>query len=149
MTVALGSVLAQCVTSPPNILATLQAVQAKLGCIPLDRVPDIAHALGVTDSDVRGVISFYHDLRTEKPGRHVIKFCLGDSCRARHCEKSLQALEKQLGCALGDTTRDGRFTLEKVYCLGNCALSPNLMIDDEIYPRLTPKTATDALGNYR
>src|SRR5262249_11012994 len=146
---ALDSVLEKCVTSPPNILATLQAVQAAFGYVPLESVPPIASALGVTDSDVRGVLSFYHDLRTEKPGKHIIRFCLGDSCRATHCEKTLTALEKKLGCELGETSKDGKFTLEKVYCLGNCALSPNMMIGEEIYCRLTPKSAGEALGNHR
>ena len=144
----LDSILERCVTTPPNIMATLHAVQAKYGYIPLDTVPQIASALGVTDSDVRGVLSFYHDFRTEPPGRHTIRFCLGDSCRATHCEKTLAALQQKLGCELHETTRDGRFTLEKVYCLGNCALSPNMMIGEEIYPRLTPQSATDALGNH-
>ncbi len=141
--------LEKCVASPPNILATLQAVQAAFGYVPLDTVPAIAAKLGVTDSDVRGVLSFYHDLRTEKPGKHVIRFCLGDSCRATHCENSLAAIEKKLGCELGETSPDGKFTLEKVYCLGNCALSPNMMIGEEIYPRLTPKSATAALEKHK
>ena len=145
----LDSILSRCVTVPPNILATLQAVQAAFGYVPDDAVPKIAAALGVTDSDVRGVISFYHDLRTEKPGRHIIRFCLGESCLATHGEKSLKAVEKKLGCALGETSKDKRFTLEKVYCLGNCALSPNMMVGEEIYCRLTPKTAAEALGNHR
>lgn len=124
-------------------------MQAAFGHVPLDSVPAIAAALGVSDSDVRGVLSFYHDLRTEKPGKHVIRFCLGDSCRAMHCEKTLQSLEKKLGCELGETTRDKQFTLTKVYCLGNCALSPNMMIGEEIYCRLTPKTAAAALEDHR
>jgi len=144
----LDSVLNKCVSSPPNILATLQAVQAAFGYVALDSVPQIAAALGVTDSDVRGVLSFYHDLRTTKPGKHIIRFCLGDSCRATHCEKSLAALEKKLGCELGETSPNRRFTLEKVYCLGNCALSPNMMIGEEIYSRLMPKSVTAALENH-
>jgi NADH:ubiquinone oxidoreductase subunit E len=148
VTLALDSVLERCVTSPPNILATLQAVQGALGYVPLETVPRIAAALGVTDSDVRGVLSFYHDLRIDKPGQHIIRFCLGDSCRATHCETSLAALEKKLGCQLGETSPAGKFTLEKVYCLGNCALSPNMMIGEEIYSRLTPKTATAALADH-
>lgn len=147
--VGLDSILSRCVTVPPNILATLQAVQAAFGYVPDDAVPKIAAALGVTDSDVRGVISFYHDLRTEKPGRHVIRFCLGESCLATHGEKSLKAVEKKVGCKLGETSKDKRFTLEKVYCLGNCALSPNMMVGEDIYCRLTPKAAAEALGNHR
>jgi len=141
----LSAILERCRTSPPNILATLQAVQAELGYVDPKGVPAIAHALGVTDSDVRGVLSFYHDLRTEPPGRHVIRFCLGDSCVAMRCEASLAALEKKLQVELGGTTKDGRFTLDKVYCLGNCALSPSVMIDGEVHGRFTPKTIAGLL----
>jgi len=141
----LQAVLEKCRTRPPNILAALQAVQAEFGHVDLGQVPLIAHALGVTDSDVHGVLSFYHDLRTEAPGRHVIRFCLGDSCIAMKAEKSLDALQKTLKCGLGETTRDGKFTLDKVYCLGNCALSPSMMVDGNVYGRFTPETVTGLL----
>jgi NADH:ubiquinone oxidoreductase subunit E len=141
----LHSVLEKVRTDPPNILAALQAVQAGFGYVDPAQVPLIAHALGVTDSDVHGVLSFYHDLRTEPPGRHVIRFCLGDSCIAMKAERSLEALQKTLKCGLGETTRDGKFTLDKVYCLGNCALSPSMMIDGEVCGRFTPKTVAGHL----
>ena len=145
----INALLEQSVASPPNILATLQRVQEQLGYVPRETVPQIASALGVTDSDVVGVLSFYHDLRTEPPGRHTIRFCLGDSCRAWHTEKNLSALERKLGCKLGETSRDKRFSLEKIYCLGNCALSPNMMVGEDIYCRLTPKTTVGSLANHK
>jgi formate dehydrogenase subunit gamma len=134
----LQAILEKCRTQPPNILATLQAVQSERGYVDLGDIPLIAQSLGVTDSDVHGVLSFYHDLRTEPPGRRHIRFCLGDSCIAMKAEKSLGALEKSLKCALGETTKDGKFTLDKVYCLGNCALSPAMMVNGEVFGRLTP-----------
>ena len=143
--VQLSAVLERCRTSPPNILATLQAVQGQFGYVDPKHVPAISHALGVTDSDVHGVLSFYHDLRTEAPGRHVVKFCLGDSCIATHCEKSLAVLEKKLKVGVGATTKDGKFTLDKVYCLGNCALSPSIMIDGEVHGKFTPKNVAGLL----
>ena len=127
---------------PPNILAALQAVQAEYGFVDVSQIPLISHALGVTDSDVHGVLSFYHDLRTTPPGDRHIRFCLGDSCVAMKCEKSLEALQKSIKCGIGETTRDGKFTLDKVYCLGNCALSPAMMVNGEVFGRLTPKTVT-------
>jgi NADH:ubiquinone oxidoreductase subunit E len=136
----LTALLKRCASTPPNILSTLQAVQHELGYVPTDAVPKISAALGVTDSDVAGVLSFYHDLRTDPPGRHVIRFCLGESCLATHCEKSLSALERATGCKLGETSKDGRFTLEKVYCLGNCALSPSMLVGEELHGRFTPET---------
>jgi len=144
-----ATVLQQHKSSPPNILATLQKIQEAIGYVPRGKIPEIAAALGVTDSDVAGVLSFYHDLRTHPPGRHILRFCLGDSCLATHCEKSLAVLEEKLGCKLSGVSRDKRFTLEKVYCLGNCALSPSLMIDDKVHGRFTPKNVATILRDYR
>lgn len=145
----LAATLKRCVSTPPNILATLQTVQRELGYVPPDTIPRIAAALGVTDSDVAGVLSFYHDLRTEAPGRHVVRFCMGESCLATHCEKSLEALEKSAGCKLGETSSDGRVTLEKVYCLGNCALSPSMLVNGELHARFTPETVTATLKDLK
>ena len=145
----LSAILERCATQPPNILATLQRVQAALGYVPTAEVPKIAAALGVTESDVAGVLSFYHDLRTEPPGRHTLRFCLGESCLATRCEAALATLEKKLHCTLGETTKDGRFSLEKVYCLGNCALSPSLLIDEDVHGQFTPKTVAALLKDYR
>jgi NADH:ubiquinone oxidoreductase subunit E len=141
----LTMLLKKCVGTPPNILSTLQKVQGELGYVPAESVPKIAAALGVSDSDVAGVLSFYHDLRTEQPGRNIIHFCMGESCLAARCEKSLEALEQTAGCKLGETSKDGRFTLEKVYCLGNCALSPSMLVNDELHGRFTPETVTAPL----
>lgn len=141
----LQAVLDKARTRPPNILAALQAVQTEYGYVDPGQVPLIAQALGVTDSDVHGVLSFYHDLRTEPPGRHHIRFCLGDSCIAMKAEKSLDALQKSLKCEIGGTTKDGKFTLDKVYCLGNCALSPSMMVDGDVYGKFTPKTVASLL----
>src|ERR1700733_14311739 len=101
----LNTLLKKCGGTPPNILSTLQTVQGELGYVPTEAVPKIAAALGVSDSDVAGVLSFYHDLRTEPPGRHIIRFCMGESCLAAHCEHSLEALERVAGCKLGETSK--------------------------------------------
>lgn len=133
----------------PNILKTLLAIQSELGHVPAASVPEIARALGVTDAEVAGVLSGYPDLRTSAPGRHVVRVCLGESCVANHCGRVLKALEKKLGVGLGETTKDGRFTLEKVYCAGNCAASPTVMIGGDVHGRVTPATAETLLKDCR
>lgn len=133
----------------PNILKTLLAIQSELGHVPAASVPEIARALDVTDAEVAGVLSGYPDLRTSAPGRHVVRVCLGESCVANHCGLVLKVLEKKLGVGLGETTRDGRFTLEKVYCAGNCAASPTVMIGEDVHGRVTPATAEALLKDYR
>ena len=135
--------------NPPNILKTLLAIQSELGHVPQASVPDIAGALGVTDAEVAGVLSGYPDLRTEASGRHVVRVCQGESCVANHCGRVLKELEKKLGVGLGGTTRDGRFTLEKVYCVGNCAASPTVMIGEDMHGRVTPEAAWALLKDCR
>ena len=134
---------------PPNILKTLLTVQAELGYVPPASVPEIAAALGVTDAEVAGVLSYYPGLRTQAPSRHVVRVCQGESCVANHCGRVLKELEKKLGVSFGETTRDGRFSLEKVYCVGNCAVSPNVMIDEDAHGRVTPSSVSSLLRDYR
>ena len=136
-------------TRPPNILQTLHAVQSELGYVPQEAVSEIASALGATEADVAGVLSNYPDLRTKAPGRHVVRVCLGESCVANHCTWTLKEIEKALGVRVGETTRDGRFTLEQVYCVGNCAVSPSLMIDEDVYGRVSPSAVGSLLKGYR
>jgi NADH:ubiquinone oxidoreductase subunit E len=132
-----------------NILKSLLAVQSELGYVPPTSVPEIATALGVTDAEVAGVLSYYPVLRTHAPGRHVVRVCQGESCVANHCGRVLKEFEKKLGVGLGETTRDGRFTLEQVYCVGNCGVSPNVMIDEDVHGRVTPSSASSLLRDHR
>jgi len=122
----------------PNILRALLAVQADKGHVPPASVSEIAGALGVTEALVAGVLSAYPDLRTRPAGRHVVRVCRGESCVANRCELVLKELEKKLGVECGGTTRDGRFTLDKVYCVGNCGASPTVMIGEDVYGRVSP-----------
>ena len=146
---SLAQILSHAKGRAPNILKTLLAIQSELGHVPSASVPDIAGALGVTDAEVAGVLSGYPDLRTDAPGRHVVRVCQGESCVANHCGRVLKELEKKLGIGLGGTTRDGRFTLEKVYCVGNCAASPTVMIGEDVHGRVTPEAAWALLKDCR
>lgn len=146
---SLAQILSQAKGRAPNILKTLLAIQSELGHVPPASVPDIAGALGVTDAEVAGVLSGYPDLRTKPPGRYVVRVCQGESCVANHCGRVLKALEKKLGVGFGETTRDGRFTLEKVYCVGNCAASPTVMIGEDVHGRVTPEAAETLLKDCR
>jgi NADH:ubiquinone oxidoreductase subunit E len=144
-----GDVLKRVAQQPPNILRSLLAVQEAVGYVPPGTIGDIAHHLGVTDADVAGVLSFYPDLHTRPCGRHLIRICMGESCLANHCTRVLSALGEELRIGLNATTSDGRFTLERVYCVGNCAVSPSVMVDDEVHGRVTPSDVPALLGKYR
>ena len=131
-------VVAEHVQTPGPLLNVLHAVQHAFGYIPPASVPLIADGLNLSRAEVHGVISFYHYFRETPPGRHTIRLCRAEACQSMHG----RALEAHASTALGvgfhETTGDGVFSLEPVYCLGNCALSPAVMIDDELYGRVTP-----------
>ncbi|MSS73076.1 MAG: NAD(P)H-dependent oxidoreductase subunit E [Candidatus Latescibacteria bacterium] len=124
-----------------TLIVALQEIQAAEGHIPRERIPEIARAFGLTDSEVFGVISFYTDLRFEKEGETTVRVCCGDSCAATDGYRILRSVADHLGISPEETTKDGKATLRIAYCLGNCALSPSMMIGDRVYGRLTPKQA--------
>jgi NADH:ubiquinone oxidoreductase subunit E len=150
--VNLEVVLDRCRPGPgqrPNILQTLLAVQEVLGHVPVNAVGEIARRLEVTDADVAGVLSYYPDLRTNQTGRHLIRLCMGESCVANHCSRILRELRDQLRVDVGETTPGNRFTLERVSCVGNCAVSPTVIIDDDLYGRMIPSQVSTMLENYK
>ncbi len=126
------------------LIEVLHEVQADFGCIPSGAVPVIARALNLSRAEVHGVVSFYHHFRTKAPGRHVLQICRAESCQAAGGRAIESHAQKRLGVGFGETTADGRLTLEAVYCLGLCACSPAAMLDDEVHGRVTPESL-DAL----
>jgi formate dehydrogenase subunit gamma len=135
----LSEVLARHAGREGVLLVALQEIQEREGYIPEEAIAPLSEALAVTPSEVRAVISFYKDLRTTPPGRHVVRVCRGDSCAALGSHELAESVEERLGISAGATSADGRFTYEVVHCLGNCALSPSILIDGEVYGRATPE----------
>jgi formate dehydrogenase subunit gamma len=88
---------------------------------------------------VHGVITFYHHFRQHPVGRHVIELCQAEACQSMGCKQVTEHAQRVLGCGLHETTADGSVTLEPVYCLGQCALSPTIAIDGEVHARVTPQ----------
>jgi formate dehydrogenase subunit gamma len=124
---------------PGALLPLLHAIQDGVGYVPESCYVSISKALSLSVAEVHGVVTFYHHFRTHKPGRHVMQICRAESCQAMGSE-ALEAHAKQcLNVDYHQTTADGAITLEPVYCLGNCALSPTVVIDDEIYGRVSPE----------
>jgi NADH:ubiquinone oxidoreductase subunit E len=134
---------------PRNILSVLQSVQQALGYIPADANALIASHVGVTEAGVDGVLSFYPDLRRRPLGRHLVRVCMGESCVANRSSRILTALAEELRIGLNATTADGRFTLERVYCVGNCAVAPSLVIDEDVHGRVDPAQISSLLDEYR
>ena len=134
---------------PSNILRALHAVQDVYGHIDPGFIPAIAHSQGVTEADVAGVLSYYPSLTTQPAGRHRIQVCLGESCLANRCDRVVEAIQAKLGIDLGQTTSDGRFTLDPVSCVGNCAVSPSVRIDGELKGRVRPSDVPGLLDRCR
>lgn len=133
---AVREVIAARKALPGAMLPILHGIQDAVGFVPADAVPMIADALNVSRAEVHGVISFYHHFRQQPAGRHVVQVCRAEACQAVGVETLARQAEKALGCAFHETTSDGEFTLESVYCLGLCACGPNIVIDGELHARV-------------
>jgi formate dehydrogenase subunit gamma len=124
---------------PGALMPILRRIQDELGWVPRDSVPVLAEILNLTRAEVHGVLSFYHDFRHEPPGRNIVKVCRAESCQATGGVALAEHVKHRLGCDFGATSHDGAFTLEPVYCLGNCACSPAVVINGELLGRVTPE----------
>ncbi|MDO9365386.1 MAG: formate dehydrogenase subunit gamma [Methylotenera sp.] len=122
---------------PGALLPLLHAIQDRIGCIPEAAYKPISKALALSVAEVHGVVTFYHHFRTHKAGQHVMQICRAESCQAMGSEALEAHAKKCLNVEYHQTTADEAITLEPVYCLGNCALSPTVMMDDEIYGRVS------------
>ena len=126
---------------PGALLPILHAIQEEFGYVDAAATPLIAGALNLSRAEVHGVISFYHDFRHAPAGKHVLRICRAESCQAMGCDALIAHVERRSGIQLGDTTSDGSLTVEQVFCLGNCALSPAVMLDGEPYGRVSARVA--------
>lgn len=122
---------------PGALLPILNDIQDQLGYIPNNAIPLIADALQQTQAEIQGVISFYHHFQTTPPGRHKIEVCRAEACQARGARELEKHVQTTLGMSYHQTTPDKAFSLEPVYCLGNCACGPSLKVNDEIIGRVT------------
>jgi formate dehydrogenase subunit gamma len=134
---------------PGALLPILHGIQDNIGYIPPEAVPVIASELNLSRAEVHGVISFYHYFRETPPGRHTLQICQAESCQAMNSEALTAYAKSLLNIGFHETTADQEFSLEPVYCLGNCACSPAVMIDEEVYGRVTPDKLAQLLDQVR
>ena len=131
-----SQLLPQFQEQPGGLLPLLHAVQDALGFIPANAVPLIAEGMNLSRAELHGVITYYHFFRSKAPGKHVVQVCRAEACQSCGSEELLAQTEALLGCKLHETSADGRFSLEPAYCLGLCASSPAVQIDDKLYARM-------------
>jgi NADH-quinone oxidoreductase subunit E len=133
---------------PENLIPILQDVQKVFGYISADSIKDISRYLRISENQIFGVCSFYAQFRFTKPGLHSIKVCLGTACHVRGGATLLETLERGLEIKCGQTTPDGKYDLDRVACLGCCALSPVVRIDRDIHSRVTVSKLTQIRNTY-
>lgn len=124
---------------PGGLLQVLHGIADRLGHIPPEAIGRVASALNLSRADVYGVVTFYHDFRSTPPGRHTLKLCRAEACQAMGSDALAEQLERRLGCSFKETSSDGAVTIEPVYCLGNCAAAPALLLDGQLRGRLSPE----------
>jgi formate dehydrogenase subunit gamma len=131
------------------LLPMLHGIQEEFGYVPTETLPVIAHALNISNAEVHGVVSFYHDYRREPAGRHVLKLCQAEACQSMGSDRIAAMIQQAFGIGFHETSRDGAVTLEPVYCLGMCACSPAAMLDGEVIGRLDAEAVQDIVAEVR
>ena len=121
------------------LLPILHAIQANKGFIPSDAVGVIANKLNLSRAEVHGVVSFYHDFKAAPTGLNTVQICRAEACQAMGSEQLEEHAKASLNLDWGETSADGAITLEPVYCLGNCACSPSIRINNNVHARVDAK----------
>ncbi len=130
----ISEIIAEFDTRPEMLVQILQRIVSRCGWVPPETIRQLADELNLSRADVHGVVEYYHDFRTEEPGEHIVKICQAEACQAMGSRKLTEHATRTLAMSLHDTAND--VTLEPVYCLGNCACSPAVMIDGKTYGRV-------------
>lgn len=134
---------------PGALIPVLQLTQNLFGYLPAAALQRISLALDTPYSEVAGVVGFYSFFTTMPRGQHLVRVCLGTACYVRGGKQVLEALKKELGVDIGETTPDRLFTLEVARCFGACGLAPTIMIDEDIHQRVKPARVHEILDKYR
>jgi NADH:ubiquinone oxidoreductase subunit E len=135
----LSELLARSPIGAEHLLPLLQQVQSRRGFVSPGAMRVIADAFNLSRAEVHGIVTFYHDLRTEPVGANVVQLCMAEACQAVGCRALARHAESSLGVPLGHSTADGRVHLEAAYCFGNCALGPTIRVGERVYGGVTPE----------
>jgi formate dehydrogenase subunit gamma len=144
-----NTLCAQMKSTPGPLIPILHAVQKKLGFVPHEAVPMIARELNLSIAEVHGVVTFYHYFRKDRGGRHVVHVCRAEACQARGAAALEAHAKESLGVDFHGTTSDSAISLEPVYCLGNCALGPSILIDERLHGRVSAQRFDDLMAKTR
>jgi NADH-quinone oxidoreductase subunit E/NADP-reducing hydrogenase subunit HndA len=135
--------------SESYLIAVLHKAQELFGYLPKEVMDEVAEAMQIPTAHIWGVATFYHYFNLKPIGKHVVSVCMGTACYVKGATQVLDALKKELGVQVGQTTDDMLFTLQEARCLGACGIAPVLMIDDKIYGELDAKKTAEVINQYR
>ena len=131
-----------------SLIPILQKVQGEFGYLPEEALPQIGRFLGISANEIYGVATFYAQFRFTKPGEHTVKVCLGTACHVRGATRILDAATDGIGINPGETSEDGKFSLERVTCFRCCALAPVMVVDDTVHSKMSPSKVKEVLSSY-
>ena len=131
---------------PGALLPLLHAIQDDIGYVPEESYLPISKALALSVAELHGVVTFYHHFHRHPVGKHILQVCRAESCQAMGSEQLEKDIKSALGIDYHETTKDGAITLLPIYCLGNCACSPAVMLDDEVYGRMSADKVADLVS---
>lgn len=134
---------------PKNLIQILQDLQDEFNYLPEKLISFLSDELAISEHRVYGVATFYSQFKFIKPGLHIVRVCMGTACHVLGAQSLLDKLSRELGINSGETTSDGIFSLESVYCLGCCALAPVMIIDEDVYGNMTAAKVNKILRKYR
>jgi formate dehydrogenase subunit gamma len=144
-----AAVIAETAGLEGPLLPILHSLQQEFGFVPNESLPVISEALNISNAEVHGVVTFYHDYRRAPAGRHVLKICRAEACQSMGSDAIAARIQQLLGIGFHETARDGSVTLEPVYCLGLCACAPAAMLDGEVIGRLDAEMLDDIVAEVR
>ena len=133
---------------PGPLMPVMQKAQELFGYLSLETQTVISEALDVPVSEIYGVATFYSQFSLQPKGDRIISICTGTACYVKGSQPLLEEVERQLGIKCGETSADGKFTVEATRCLGCCGLAPVLVVGDDVYGRLSPKDVKDIIAKY-
>jgi len=144
----LKAAIAELKSQPGALMPIMQKAQAIYGYLPIEVQTMISEETGIPLEKIYGVATFYAQFALEPKGENQISVCLGTACYVKGSQLVLDEIEKQLGIKAGSVTPDGKFSIEACRCVGACGLAPVMMINGEVYGRLTPADVAGILAKY-
>ena len=132
-----------------ELVPLLQDVQDAFGYLAAEVMKEVAVFLGIPETTVYGVATFYSQFHLNRQGKHQIKVCQGTACYVRGSQQIIERIERKLGIRAGETTADYEFSVESIACFGSCALAPVVFVDGKVYGRMTPEKMEEVLENLK